>query len=128
MRLFPSSIAQVGSRWAIIRASVQRGGQPVGGALIRVERVTPAGVLGRGMTDERGEALIGIEGIPVTLWGDEETDEVVTFQVDARVRVLFDPAATGLPNPDNLETRSPSASQNVQLASGRIQTITLTIP
>ena len=56
--MYPSASAPLGANWVELRATVRdtATGDGLGGALLRV--VTAAGVLARGMTDRRGEALV----------------------------------------------------------------------
>lgn len=123
VRVYPAPIAQVGPRWAIVRASVFRQGsdERLGGALIRVRRTSDGEVLARALSDERGEALVAVEGIPVTTWDDGE-GPVISNEVEVTLETIFDPDADGYPDPDDLEARReslPNNSVSRRLASGR---------
>jgi hypothetical protein len=98
--MYPSASAPLGANWVELRATVRdtATGDALGGALLRV--VTAAGVLARGMTDRRGEALVPVAGVPVTTWSDEPGAVVVT-QISGSVECYFDPAAG---------TRTPAAT------------------
>jgi hypothetical protein len=123
VELYPSPTAPVSPGWAVIRASVVTKGQkPVSGALLRVSRKSGE-LLGRGMTDARGEGLVGIAGIPVTTWDDEGQEGVLAREMDARLDVLWSPQSAG--DPEVLPKVKPVATQELKLASGR--TITLRI-
>jgi hypothetical protein len=97
--MYPSSSAPLGANWVELRATVRETatGDALGGALLRV--VSAAGVLARGLTDWRGEALVPVAGVPVTTWSTEPGAVVVT-QIAGSVECFFDPA-TG--------TRTPAA-------------------
>lgn len=117
--LYPAPAGRVSPGWAVIRASVTEEGRPLGGALLRVHRRGGDGeLLGGGMTDLRGEALVAVAGIPVTTWR-EDAGEVLSTEVDASVRVLWQEGA-GLPDPDRLiEGGHVVRTAEVTLASGR---------
>lgn len=135
VELFPSSIAQTGPGWAVIRATVLKRGtkEPLKGSLIRVTRKNGAAgdenPLGRGLTDKRGEALVAVPGIPVTTFG-EGAGAVTTNEIDVTIEVFFDPNASGIPDPDDLEARRASlktAKTDTKLASGRMFPLTLEV-
>jgi hypothetical protein len=129
--LYPSPSAPTGSGWALIRASVfdQNGGR-LAGALLRVMPTGGGGkVIARGLTDERGEALVCVTGIAVTTWG-ADAGPVVATEIDAAVEAIFDKSAKAPPDPDALESSAgtlPKASTNVKLSSGKQQIISLNV-
>ncbi|HYJ89631.1 MAG TPA: hypothetical protein VEW46_26450 [Pyrinomonadaceae bacterium] len=136
VELFPSSIAQTGPGWAVIRATVLKLGtrEPLKGSLIRVTRKNgTAGdekPLGRGLTDQRGEALVAVPGIPVTTFG-EGAGAVTTNEIDVTIAAFVDPNASGIPDPDDLEARRATlktAATDAKLASGRMLPLTLEVP
>lgn len=133
-RLYPSPTAPVSSAWAVIRATVVREGteQKLGGALIRVLRVSDGEVLARGVSDARGEALVAVPGIPVTTW-EVSPGPVMGTEVDVQVEVVVDPVAGDVPDPDELEDNRASLPKGqvvVKLASGRtvVRRLTVAIP
>ena len=117
--LFPSPAAPVSPNWAVLRVSASGADGPLGGALLRVVRkASPTTVLGRGMTDARGEALVAVAGIPVTTW-EEGQGSVLATEVEARVD-LFWQAGAGPPDPDALgRIKKATKTATVKLASGR---------
>jgi hypothetical protein len=117
--LFPSPAAPVSPNWAVLRVSASGADGPLAGALLRVVRkASPTTVLGRGMTDARGEALVAVAGIPVTTW-EEGQGSVLATEVEARVD-LFWQAGAGPPDPDALgKIKKATKTATVKLASGR---------
>jgi hypothetical protein len=125
--MFPGPAAPVSPRWAVIRTTV-RGPQPgtvAPGALIRV--LHDGVLMARGVADARGEALVAIPGIPVTMWSVAPSDQVITTTVDLVLQVIWDEAAAAaglLPDPDELERRSGEGAlrlreAGITLASGQ---------
>ena len=105
--MYPGPTSPVSPRWAVIRTTV-KGRQPgsvAPGALIRVLHNNV--VIARGVADARGEALVAIPGIPITMWSVAPSTKVITTTVFLVVQVIWDEAAAGLlPDPDDLEKRS----------------------
>jgi hypothetical protein len=89
--LFPAPAAPLGENWAVLWTSVTAAGSgdALGGALVRV--VSNGGVIARGLTDWRGEALVAVVGVPVTTFSDAP-DAVVVTEINATVHAAFDPA------------------------------------
>ena len=105
--LFPAPTAATWPGWAVVRASVSGAGPGtvLAGALIRVVRTSDDVRLGSGMTDARGEALVAVEGIPSTTFG-EGPGPVLATEVAVRLDVVHDPTTAGTaPDPDDLEAR-----------------------
>ena len=140
VRLYPAPAASLSPGWAVARVTVtDAGGKPLPGALIRVLRAADSQLLASGLTEWRGaavgEALVPVAGIPITIWGGDAPDEPVVVQkvpavAQAYADPFFDPAAGRAPDPDRLEAARaglPSASQNIDLASGREVVVTLSV-
>jgi hypothetical protein len=127
--LFPTPAAPTQRGWSIVRASVlgDAPGTKLAGALVRVVRESDGVRIGAGMSDHRGEALIAVEGIPTSSFSDDE-GPVVATEIAVRLEVVWDPAVTGLPDPDDLEARRATLlvrQTTARLASGRILILTL---
>ena len=144
--LFPSPSAPVAVNWAVLRVSVAAStGESLGGALLRVLR--NGNVLGQGLSDWRGEALVPVAGVPVTTFSEDE-NSVVSNEIDVVLQVIFDPA-TGqrapaaqvrngrppatLPQVDPLALEAaantlPGTTRNIAIAARRVQTLTLSVP
>lgn len=116
--LYPSPDGPTWPGWAVIRATTN-----LANALLRVVRVSDDALLGSGMTDERGEALVGVAGIPITTFSGG-AGPVLATTVDVEIQVIADPAAVGAPDPDDLELRHVAllvrTSPQLELASGKI--------
>lgn len=70
--LYPASTAKLSHNWSTVRVSVSQGSSedPVAGCLIQVFDTEDDSLLGTGISDPRGEALVVIPGIPVTQFSD----------------------------------------------------------
>jgi len=144
--MYPAGVAPLGANWSVLRVSVRdsTSGDALGGALLRVR--SGGQVLARGLSDWRGEALVPVPGVPATTWS-EDPGAVVVSEIAAQLEVAFD-ALTGtrvsaaqvqagqvpdtLPrvDPQDLETRFallPNATQALQLAFGRSQSVPFTL-
>jgi hypothetical protein len=130
--------------WSGIRASLSIEGSedPVPGALLRVIRTSDDAVLARGISDQRGEALVIIPGIPITNFStstsedDEDVDAsgpVVISETAARVEVIVDDALPWPVNPDVLEANRASWIREgdepilLTLRTGQIETINIEV-
>ncbi|HEU0016092.1 MAG TPA: hypothetical protein VFQ45_20610 [Longimicrobium sp.] len=134
--LYASPAGGVAAGWAVVRASVTRGGAPAAGALLRVLRksdeaapAAPAQVLGWGMADERGEALVAVAGIPVTTWDEGGDGQVLATEVDARVQVYWEAGQAWPPDPDALAGKGRKAVgvAGARLAAGRTVTVSIAL-
>lgn len=127
--LFRSPSAPTWPGWAVIRATVA-GAQPGSvraGALIRVLRQSDGAVLARALSDERGEALVAVHGIPNATFAPGP-GPVLATDVAATLQVIHDETVTAAPDPDDLESRSAQlevARVDVTLASGRHETLAI---
>jgi hypothetical protein len=112
--LYPSPAAPVSPGWAVIRAHVQDAATkgPLQSALLRVLRTSDSIVLARGMSDDRGEALVVVPGIPVTTFNTGNGAPLAT-EVDVTVEAIFDPEAV------EGKAGLPKASSPEKLAAGR---------
>lgn len=123
--LFRSPAAETLPGWAVIRATLADDDAPAsrGGVLLRVVRTSDDALLGSGMTDGRGEALVAVPDIPVTTFGSD-SGPVLATSVTARVEVIADDDAGALPDPADLEARHGAllvrTSPDVTLASGSV--------
>ena len=78
--LYAAPKAQIMANWSTVRVSVMRdsavlGNQPVAAALLRVIRESDDEILSSGLSDQRGEALVIVPGIPITQFADDEGED-----------------------------------------------------
>lgn len=129
--LDPAPAAPVQSTWAVLRVGVSRAGRPAAFTALRlVRRGDNAAVLGRGMSDARGEALVVAAGIrQVTVGGGTV---VIEREVESTLIASFDATAEPgqLVDPDDLAARAGviRTSIDVNLASGRVQALAIDLP
>lgn len=132
--LYRNVNATVLGNWSLVRVSVDTvvgAADVVAGGFLRVLRSSDDEVLGRGLTNERGEALIIIPGVPITQFSEVDDDDsddapVLMTSVNARVELSVDPLQNWPVNPDLLETNHDAqlvATENVSLRTGQTETI-----
>lgn len=142
--MYPTARAVPGANWSVVRVSLREGGgDALGGALLRVRR--NGDVLGRGLTDGRGEALVALPGVPMVTFGEDDEAVVVT-EIAVSLEAVFDPTTgTRMPaadvaagrrapepvvDPDALEDEAgtlPHTAQPLSIAARRIQTLAMTL-
>jgi hypothetical protein len=144
--MYPAPSAPVSANWVELRGTVREtaSGDALGGALLRV--VTAAGVLARGLTDWRGEALVPVAGVPITTWSTEPGAVVVT-EIPASLECYFDagmgtrttaadvragiaPGGGPLPDPQAIENGRAALPQSivpVVLAAGRALSVAISV-
>ncbi|HEX9107106.1 MAG TPA: hypothetical protein VF832_07755 [Longimicrobiales bacterium] len=142
--LYPAAVAETGANWAVVHAAVteQATGDALGGALLRVRR--NGDVIGRGLTDGRGQALVALVGVPMLTFGQAD-EAVLVGEITVTVEAVFDPATgTRVPaaqlaagvrppvpevDPDALDANGalPHAQQSVAVAARRSQSLELSI-
>ena len=137
VKLYPSPRAEVGVNWSLIRVSLTRttNKRPIRGALLRVVRDSDQAVLGSGFTDDDGEALVAIAGIPVTDFavggpGGAATGPVVVTQVPATLEMSVNPAAGWPCNCEEVEQQHPGfvkATEPVTLRTGKSERVAVSI-
>jgi hypothetical protein len=128
VELYPSPVMRAAPGWAVIRvAAADAQGRPAAGALFRVLRKSGGGLLGRGMADARGEALVAVPGIPVTTWDDEGQGGVLATEVEARLEVHYTPAAAIEGDVASLEALEPITTRELKLSSGGTITLSLVV-
>jgi hypothetical protein len=129
--LFPAPGMQVSPGWAAVRATIV-GSSPttrLAGALVRVVREDEDDTthLGNGLSDERGEALVAVTGIPATSFNGDD-GPVMSPGADVTLEIVFDPNAATPPDPFDLERRRASLlvrTRSLRLVPGRVLEETL---
>ena len=146
--LYPASTAPLAHNWSTLRVAVTRGAaqSPVRGALLRVVDEADDAVLASGMSDERGEALVIVPGVPVTKFAEEEEGPgpggggggggnapppVVVNTLPVRLELSLDGAQPWPVNPDVLEQNHAAnlrKSTLLSLSTGRMERVVINLP
>ena len=133
--MLPAPRRGTAANWSGVRFSVARSsGAPLHGALIELHTAdTAARLLGRGLTDERGEAIVAIAGLPLVRAADADApdDDITTPTTPARIGFVVDPAQPWPVDPDRLSAeratlRSFSVLATIALAAGGAEHRTIT--
>ena len=128
--LDPTAAAPLLPTWAVLRISLRHDGQPAAHVALRLQRRGGGALLGRGLSDARGEALVIASGIAQLSIGAGAV--VVEREVAAELVASFDPAAPAdvPPDPDTLALRAGVVRKtiNCNLASGRTEALSIDLP
>ncbi len=125
--LFRSPAATVPQGVAALRVHVSGADndEPLAGALLRVSRDSDGSLLGRGLSDKRGEAVVLLPSLPSVIVQGDDDGSVVTHEVEATLRVFYDLEAPSPPDPNAIEAKAiqpdglPSAAQALSLVAGK---------
>ncbi|MBX3081418.1 MAG: hypothetical protein KF716_07255 [Anaerolineae bacterium] len=125
--LYPAPRAQAAQNWAVARVSVQEQGKDngLGGAMILLRRQTT--IIGRGLTDARGEAFVAAMGLPLIAVGSGTS--ILIQEYDVTLEARYDPTLKDLPDPDTLETAAGLKTNQVpaKIAPGRSDVVKIAI-
>jgi hypothetical protein len=95
--LFPSPTASPGPGHAVLNVRCVRAGVGVPGVVLAVRRVSDNALLARGLSNDLGDALVLVAGLPVSTWSDTDADgdldAVTTPDTSVRVAALLDESA-----------------------------------
>ena len=144
--MYPASTAPLSYNWSTVRVTVdQVGSSPVRGALIQIIDPTEDTLLASGISDERGEALVIVPGVPVTKFADEGDGgdghggghghgggepPVLVNTLAVRLELSLTPGAPWPVDPDLLEQNHVAnrrASKNLTLSTGRMEKVTINL-
>lgn len=137
--LFPApALARPQPGWAVFRVTVtDAGGTPLPWALIEVTRAVAPTISTLAQADARGEALIAVPDLPITLVSadsdpaDDAPPELLPEAVTVTATVLFDPTlGATISDPDDLLARRATLPQGtipLSVAAGRSQSTILTV-
>jgi hypothetical protein len=140
VELYAAPGAAIAANWSTVRVSIMRddpaaGMVAVAGGLLRVVRNSDDEVLSSGISDQRGEALVVVPGVPITQFAEEEEDfdpdevtPVVTSEIPARLELSLAPAQSWPPNPDLLEQNHAAnivTTENLTLRTGRMEKVAI---
>jgi hypothetical protein len=136
--LFPApAFARPQPGWAVVRASLtDAGGRPLPWALIEVSRPADPAIATLAQADGRGEAMIAVPEIPVTLWSaeddpadDAEPPPILLDAIAVTATAIVAPALAGNPpDPDDVLVRRatlPQGTLSLSIAAARSQTLSL---
>jgi hypothetical protein len=88
LQLLPTPQAKIPAGWAQVRVTVKKAtGEDFPNVLVRVVAKADNRVLGHGMSDARGDALVGIPGLPL-FQPSAADDEIVTSETAAGVEFV----------------------------------------
>jgi hypothetical protein len=129
--LYPASHAALAAPWAVVRAHVSHGGEPAAGCVLTVhEPGDEARVLGRGQSDERGEAVVAVTGVPAFI--PSAGPEAFVRERTAEMTVVFEVGASAAPDTDQLAAASGAGfvrrTVAMVIASGRETSLTINLP
>jgi hypothetical protein len=128
--MYLSGTAPLTAAWTVVRASVTSAGAPARGAVVSLHRTGGAQqLLGRGVCDARGEAVVAAAGVPVF----EITGGVppLASSVNCELRVVHAPAAAGDPDPEVLAAGGAgtvSAIAPITVRAGAAFTASIALP
>jgi hypothetical protein len=143
--MLPSPNAALRQNWSGVRLSLRLAdGGPVRGALVNLRREAAVGedgeLVASGLSDERGEALVILPGLPVSRSAepgegpqpDADEGEVTTPETPVSLEIVVDPDLPWPADPTRLlakraEWRRPIEGGAVDLATGRVVHLNLQI-
>jgi len=141
--MYPAATAPLSHNWSTIRASVSQNGVEVRGALLQVINAADDTVLASGISDERGEALVIVAGVPVTKFADDgdgpghggggghdAEPPVVVNTLPVRLELSLDAANPWPVNPDVLEqnhAENRRMSRDLTLSTGKMERVTINL-
>ena len=129
--LYPAPHAPLAAPWAVVRVSVSRDGQAAAGCALTVHEPGDATrVLGRGQSDERGEAVVAVVGVPAFI--PSGGPQAFVRERSAELTVVFEIGASGPPDTDQLAEASGSgfarSTVAIVIASARETSQSIVLP
>jgi hypothetical protein len=129
--LYPAPHAPLAAPWAVVRVHVSRAGQPAAGCALTVhEPGDETRVLGRGQSDERGEGVVAVAGVPAFI--PSGGPEAFVRERTAGVTAVFETGAVAPPDTDRLAAASGAgfarATVAIVIASGRVTSQAIDLP
>lgn len=143
--LYPAGTAKIAYNWSTIRVSVSQGvdpqaATPVRGALLMVLDKADDTLLASGISDERGEALVVVPGVPVTKFADEADGHghghghgappVIVTTLPVRLELSLAPVVSWPLDPDVTEQNHAAnrrTSIELTLRTGRMEKVAINL-
>lgn len=137
--MYPASTAPLLHNWSTLRVSVTRASNhsPVRGALLQVIGVADDALLASGISDEQGEALVIVPGVPITKFADEGdagdgggAPPVVVNTLPVRLELSLGATTPWPVNPDVLEQNHVAnrrTSTPLSLSTGRMERVVINL-
>lgn len=119
--LYPSPCARPAPGSALVRLSIQDAEElPMSGVLVSLSIELEASVtlVARGLSDERGEAVVLVPGIPAVRWADESGGDPFHPAFAAQISIAHDPDTPWPPNPDLLAAELATVPETLEITSG----------
>jgi len=112
--LLPSPLAEVATGWAQVRITARTAeGAPLKNLYLRVIATAGNAILGRGMTDGRGEGLVIVPGLKLFAPGNTP-NEVTTSETEVRLEAVL-PAGNDLVDWTAMEPQAAAAENTTTL-------------
>ncbi|MFH7319208.1 hypothetical protein ACHHRT_01210 [Desulfurivibrio sp. D14AmB] len=139
--IYPAATARLSPNWSSVRVSLSRGDDPltatpVRGALLRIVAEADSATLASGISDQRGEALVIVPGVPLTKFAAEEDgggdDEapVVVNSLPVRLELSLGDTDPWPVDPDLLESNHAAnrrLSMPLTLSTGKMEKVAINL-
>jgi len=142
--MYPASTAPLSPNWSTLRISVARASShaPIRGALLQVIAAADDTLLASGLSDEQGEALVIVPGVPITKFADEdegpghggggghEPPPVVVNTLPVRLELSLGNTTSWPVNPDLLEQNHMANRRmwmDLALSTGRMERVIINL-
>lgn len=137
--MYPASTAPLSPNWSSLRISVARASNraPIRGALLQVIDAADDTLLASGISDEQGEALVIVPGVPITKFADEANDPdgvgeppVVVNTLPVRLELSLGNTTSWPVNPDLLEQNHVANRRmhmDLTLSTGRMERVIINL-
>lgn len=143
--LYPASTAPLSANWSSVRVSLSQGpdpqsATPLVAALLRIVDPAESRILASGLSDQRGEALVIVPGVPVTKFADEgdahdhghhnDSSPVVVNTLPVRLELSWQAGTPWPPDPAELEANHAArlkTTRDLVLRSGRMERVVINL-
>ena len=135
--MYPASTTTLSLNWSTLRISVTAAPDQtvVRGALLQVIDAANEKLLASGISDEQGEALVIVAGVPITKFADDEgaggaASPVVVSTLPVRLELSLGVTTPWPVNPDVLEQNHVAnrrLSMDLTLSTGRMERVVINL-